>query len=225
MAINTLVLAAGAISAAGLLALLGLGLIKPEWRVWPAPPSNSIESLIFWTLFRVLNVAAIVSCLVPVFHSAANGDISATQVAALVLAAALGVLYAASLWGLGHKATYCRTGGLETRGVYGLSRNPQYATAIAAYACLAVAGADAAAVALALLLISVYALMAFSEERWLETSYGASYVAYKQQVPRFFSVRRAAALVFQTVLEAGNAKFSEHDQPAMRDIIQPPRER
>ena len=67
-------------------------------------------------------------------------------------------LYA--LWSLGRKATYCQASGLATGGIYRWTRNPQYATAIAAFCdarpCSRCLGCDAARGAL----VIVYALMA-----------------------------------------------------------------
>lgn len=225
MPIHDLALAAGAISAAILLSALSLGLIAPDLRVWPSPPTKSTASRLYWTLFRLLNVVVIGHCLYGALENWADGGARGLQAIALAVAAALGVVYAASLWWLGHKATYCRTSGLETRGLYGVSRNPQYATAIAACACLGAASLDFADGAIALALIAVYALMAFSEERWLEANYGQGYRSYKQQVARFFGFRRAATMFADAVIGLRLGSGSGGTPDASAETIRPPRGR
>jgi hypothetical protein len=105
--------------------------------------------------------------------------------------AVAGAAYGYALWSLGRTATYCQASGLATRGVYRWTRNPQYATAIAAFAALGVAAGAWHATSLAAALVTVYALMAVAEEPWLEASYGREYLDYKAEVPRFFNIRYA----------------------------------
>ena len=111
--------------------------------------------------------------------------------AALLLTFVAFAAYLYALWALGRAATYCRASGLATEGVYRWTRNPQYATAIAAFAALALALFSWQVTPLAMALVTVYALMALAEEPWLEARYGNAYAAYRAEVPRFFNYRHA----------------------------------
>jgi protein-S-isoprenylcysteine O-methyltransferase Ste14 len=104
-----------------------------------------------------------------------------------------GVAYVYALWALGRKATYCRASRLSTRGIYGFTRNPQYATAIVAFSALGLAADAWDATSLCFALAAVYALMGRAEEPWLEARYGRAYDEYRAEVPRFFSFRHTFA--------------------------------
>jgi protein-S-isoprenylcysteine O-methyltransferase Ste14 len=121
------------------------------------------------------------------------------QASALAASAILGVIYLSALIALGRKATYCQASGLETSGIYRWTRNPQYTTAIAAMALLAVGVADFPLAALAGALITVYVLMANAEEPWLLQRYGQAYVEYAAEVPRFFHVNHAVKMLRQNI--------------------------
>ncbi len=183
-------MAAGVISAATLIGGLIAGNIAPDWRIWPAPPAKSLESFAVWTLFRALNVAVLIVCLAQLARSVVSDQIASLQILLALTAATAFAAYLWTLWALGRQATYCRASGLAQDGVYAWSRNPQYATAIAAYSALGLATASPAPIALAATLVAVYALMAIAEEPWLEATYGESYRTYRARVPRFFNGRR-----------------------------------
>lgn len=188
--LDWIVMAAGFVVAAALIFGLIAGNLAPQFRIWPAPPSKSLKSFAVWTLFRTLNLAVLFVCAANLARDAAAGELISAQ----ILAAAAAVLafgaYLWTLWALGRKATYCRASGLAQEGVYAWSRNPQYATAIAAYFALGIATASALPAALAIALVAVYALMAIAEEPWLEATYAESYRTYRARVPRFFDGRR-----------------------------------
>lgn len=215
------ILLAGAAVAVLLIAALIAGLKWPAWRVWPAPPVGSLRSFAFWALFRTLNAA--------VFALAALRGVEASgfsnfQIAALLISAVFGVCYALTLWSLGRKATYCQASGLETTGLYRWTRNPQYASAIAAIGFLAVGVARLDAIALSAALIAVYVLMAHAEEPWLRQRYGAAYDAYAKRVPRMFSARLMAGVAAR---ELSAARRSMTLKPALkrasgRGAIPPP---
>ncbi|MGQ0456859.1 MAG: methyltransferase family protein [Hyphomicrobium sp.] len=189
----------GALAAATLIPALMFGLKRPQMRVWPAPPVGSLRSFVFWTLFRTLNIATLGLAALRLFQAE---RIDALQLASLGLSAAAGVMYGRTLWVLGRKATYCQASGLETSGVYRWSRNPQYAAAIAAFACLAAGLTRVDVAALSAATIAVYALMARAEEPWLRHSYGAPYDAYAARVPRFFNF----ALLIETAVRKLRAR-------------------
>lgn len=190
MPIDRILTIAGVASALLLIAGMLAGRTRSEWRIWPAPPVGSLKSFAFWTLFRALNIAVLIlTC--ERFLTTLSGPMVPLRVALAIVAFASGVAYVYTLWSLGRKATYCRASGLETTGVYRWTRNPQYATAILAFVTLGLAAWSWDATLLAGSLVIVYAMMAGTEEPWLEARYGRDYLAYKKEVPRFFNVRHA----------------------------------
>jgi protein-S-isoprenylcysteine O-methyltransferase Ste14 len=171
---TVVVFATGAAAAIGLIPLLLSTHVDPRLRIWPTPGPGSWQSVVFWTLFRLLNVA-VLAC-------------------ALVGFAIGGAIYGYALLALGRVNTYCSQGGLVTHGIYRWTRNPQYATIIPAYMFLALAADNGPTYVLSSALLLVYGLMAMVEEPWLEAAYGDAYRRYCRRVPRFFNWRRAIAL-------------------------------
>ena len=78
------------------------------------------------------------------------------------------------------------TTAIVTTGIYGVTRNPMYVGMAFIHAALAIAFASPSALVLLLvaLLIIRYAVIA-KEERYLEASFGAEYLAYKSRVRRW----------------------------------------
>ncbi len=196
MPLDTILAIAGAVSAQLLIAGLIAGIVSGEdnaaWRIWPAPPVGSLKSFAFWTLFRTLNVVVLVLSIESLAAITIVADpLTLLRFGFAAVSAVAGAAYVYALWSLGRTATYCQASGLATRGVYRWTRNPQYATAIAAFAALGVAASEWHATSLAAALVAVYALMAVAEEPWLAASYGREYLDYKAEVPRFFNIRHA----------------------------------
>jgi protein-S-isoprenylcysteine O-methyltransferase Ste14 len=199
MSIDALLLCAGVISALLLMAGLIGGIVAGKgqsprlrrWQIWPAPPVGSLKSFLFWTLFRTLNIVVLALALKRLVPPLLADTLTPIRLALAMLSLAAGGFYAYALWALGRKATYCQASGLATGGVYRWSRNPQYATAIAAFATLGLAADAPDATPLAAALVAVYALMAIAEEAWLEARYGRVYLDYRAEVPRFFGLRHA----------------------------------
>jgi protein-S-isoprenylcysteine O-methyltransferase Ste14 len=192
MPIDRILTIAGAISALLLIAGMNAGRINSAWRIWPAPPVGSLKSFVFWTLFRTANIAALVVAIERVLSTPLSA-LTPIQVGLAAIAFLAGLAYVYTLWSLGRKATYCQASGLATEGVYRWTRNPQYATAILAFASLGLAAWSWDATGLAGAVVLVYAMMARTEEPWLEARYGSEYLKYKADVPRFFNVRHATA--------------------------------
>ncbi|MGO9483923.1 MAG: methyltransferase family protein [Rhodomicrobium sp.] len=182
--------------------LLACTIASDKLRFWPTPGKGTWQSLLFWSLFRGLNVSAFVLayvCFQP------WQDFYAVRVLAAGVAIVSGVLYAWALHVLGRTNVYCGRDGLVTGGMYAWTRNPQYATAIPAFTGLAIASNSVAVYAVASLVTLCYALMAFAEERWLEAAYGADYLRYRREVARFYNWRHALALLKQEVMPARQA--------------------
>lgn len=180
-----------------LIALLVVTWLDLGARIWPTPEPGSWQSILFWPLFRTLNVSAFATAAVSTPGLLALPD--AVRLAALLLLLAAGALYVFALIALGHANTYCERQGLVTRGIYRWTRNPQYAAIIPVYAGLAFAADSGPTAVLCSALIIAYVLMALNEEPWLLTSYGADYQRYCRRVPRFFNWRRAWVLARSTL--------------------------
>jgi protein-S-isoprenylcysteine O-methyltransferase Ste14 len=182
--------------------LLACTIACEKFKFWPTPGNGTWQSLLFWGLFRGLNVTTLTMgfvCFQP------WQDFYPERVLAGGIAIICGLLYAWALHALGRTNVYCGRNGLVTGGMYAWTRNPQYATAIPAFIGLAVASNSAAVYTAASLLILCYALMAFAEERWLEAAYGAEYLRYRREVARFYNWRHGLALLKQEVMPSRQA--------------------
>ncbi len=193
---------AGVVLGLTLSGLLACTTAYEKFKFWPTPGTGTWQSLLFWSLFRSLNVTTFALAFV-CFQ--AWQDFYPARVVAAGLSIISGVLYAWALHALGRKNVYCGRDGLVTGGIYAWTRNPQYATAIPAFFFLALASYSAAVSAVAALLILCYALMAFAEERWLEAAYGTEYLRYRREVARFYNWRHGLALLKQEVMPARRA--------------------
>lgn len=174
----------GCAAGVSLILLLTLPHLHPRFRIWPTPTPWGWQSILFWSLFRTLNVATL---LIVVIDWQPWGGLSLDRLAGIAVASVGGALYGLSCWALGRENLYCGRDGLVTGGVYRWTRNPQYATAIPAYLGLALASHALGALFLAALLCLTFALMALAEEPWLEAAYGEEYRAYSRRVSRFYN--------------------------------------
>lgn len=171
-------------------------------QIWPSPSTWSWQSLLFWSLFRTLNVTS----LVLAFLDWQSGVWDAPERwLGATLAAACFVLYLLACHTLGRANLYCGKDGLVSEGIYRWTRNPQYATAIPAYLCLALASHSPLALTPILLLVACFVLMALAEEPWLRRAYGEPYRRYCQRVPRFYNWRRAVDATRRTLTRAQKA--------------------
>jgi protein-S-isoprenylcysteine O-methyltransferase Ste14 len=206
-------LMAGLLASSVLLALLILSLYVPRWAIWPVGVELTPSGIAFWSLFRIANGAALFA--LALLHGRALVDVTPLGLAAAFVTAIAVPLYAASCWTLGHPGTYCRTGSLVDEGLYGWSRNPQYAVAIGAYLSLGALSLDASIFGFCLLVCALYVMMAHLEEPWLVAAYGDAYRAYARTVPRFFDARRFLALAVDSVAglftETGKQRHSLDD--------------
>jgi protein-S-isoprenylcysteine O-methyltransferase Ste14 len=160
--------------------------LHPELRFWPTPRPWGWQSLLFWTLFRTLNISALVFAALDWHRWKA---VSPDRWLGATLAIAGAALYGMACYALGRGNLYCGKDGLVTGGIYRWTRNPQYATAIPAYLGLALASYSLGALVLAIFLALTFVLMALAEEPWLEANYGDDYRAYQRRVARFYNWR------------------------------------
>lgn len=186
---DLMIVVSGGLALLAFVASLVATLINEAWRLWPLPPSHSLASGCVWMAFRIANVAVLLLAISSVGAQVQSSSIDPWQAVALAAAAVLFAAYLYALWALGKAATYGSVSGLTTRGVYRLTRNPQYTTAIFAYSALAAGTATPLASGLALALAGSYALMAIVEEPWLAARYGDAYRDYCRRVPRFVGLR------------------------------------
>jgi protein-S-isoprenylcysteine O-methyltransferase Ste14 len=188
-----LLLATGLGAGAGLVALLLATIAGGPIRIWPTPGKGTWQSLLFWFLFRTLNIVAL--ALAASDWGALGLVPDPLRALGLLTAAVCLLLYLRSLASLGPPNTYCRRAGLVQHGIYRWTRNPQYATIIPAYAGLALAADSAPACTVIALVAAVYVLMAFAEEPWLRRAYPGAYERYARRVPRFYNWRRTRAFL------------------------------
>lgn len=181
-------------AAAGVLLniLLAWTHVYPDLRLWPRERDWSWQSLLFWTLFRIQNLA--IFALAALDWQPWRG-LAPDRLAGLAVALAGGALYGLACYALGRENLYCGQDGLVTGGMYRWTRNPQYATAIPAYLGLAAASHSLAALLIAGLLSLTFVLMALAEEPWLEAVYGEEYRAYRRRVARFYNWRHGLIVV------------------------------
>jgi len=204
---SVLVLILGAIAGVTLSGLLACTIANDELKFWPTAGKGSWQGLLFWTLFRGLNIAT----LALAFLDWQPWDaFSLGRSLGACLAIAGFALYGSACYELGRTNLYCGRDGLVTGGIYRWTRNPQYATAIPAYLGLAVASHSGAVLAIASLLTLSFVLMAFAEERWLEAAYGEEYRRYRREVARFYNWRHGLALLRQELMRARQADKEAH---------------
>ena len=189
----TAVLVIGLAVAVALLILLLLTLLSGTIRIWPTPGPGTWQSYVFWPLFRGLNVLSfIMAALDTAGYLGLPGWLRAIAFGALIASTALFV-YAFRV--LGRDNSYGAQDGLVTGGIYRWSRNPQNAMLVVVYGCLALATDGGSTYLLCMAMMAVYVLMVLCEEPWLEKAYGASFLEYCREVPRFFHFRRALMML------------------------------
>jgi protein-S-isoprenylcysteine O-methyltransferase Ste14 len=163
-------------------------------------PSNTVTRVGGW-LFRhrtSLPLPIVAGLLLPA--SPLSASLRTALVAAGILTVVLGE--ALRLWAVHHIGVISRTrsdrlGPLVDSGPFSLIRNPLYVGNILLWTGFAFSARLAwmAPVVLVLLALEYHAIVRW-EERLLETRLGASYVAYRERVPRWvpvrFALRRAA---------------------------------
>ena len=192
MRMSAPLLAIGAAAGLTLIALLTWTRLHPEFRFWPTPRRWGWQGILFWSLFRTLNISML---MLAALDWRPWRAISPDRLAGAAIAIACAALYLLACRALGRGNLYCGKDGLVKRGIYRWTRNPQYATAMPAYLGLALASHSPGALMLALLLCLTFLLMALTEEPWLEATYGEEYRAYRRQIARFYNWRYPVAVL------------------------------
>jgi protein-S-isoprenylcysteine O-methyltransferase Ste14 len=188
-AVSFAVFALGLNCGALLIGMLLVTIAKPTLRLWPTPGDKSLQSYVWWPLFRGLNVLCVVMSMLDRPGGFFGLPSSLRIAAAVVCIGSIGV-FVFAFTRLGRANSYGASEGLVTSGIYQWSRNPQNAMLMLVYASLAFAVDGIATAILCALMILVYALMVFAEEPWLSKVYGDAYRHYCAGVSRFFHWRR-----------------------------------
>lgn len=198
--------------AIALCALLAAGYFNMGPAIWPTTAPGSWQSGVFWLLFRASNISALAlalaSLLEPQRELLFNMPLPVRTAMAAIAVLCI-CLYGLALFTLGRPNTYCGREGLMRTGIYGWTRNPQYAAIIPFYAALALAVDSGWLYVLTAHLIAIFVLMALNEEPWLRARYGAEYDDYQKEVSRFFTFRR----LFETTSNGGKRFRPPGPQP------------
>ena len=104
---------------------------------------------------------------------------------AVPLALSGALLFGAAFTTLGAKNTSGLRDGFVTRGPYLLTRNPQYVADILMFAGVSVAANSEIVLVTHAFTSLIFLIAPLAEEPWLEEQYGATYIAYRRDVPRF----------------------------------------
>ncbi len=164
---------------------VGVLVVHAMWkkRFWPPPTKGSWQIHYVWWSIRVL-VVCIIAVAIYTW-----GNIDAPKSIRLFVALpfflvslALGTV---GFVQLGWRNTHGEADKFVSSGLYKFSRNPQYVLYSVSFISLGVLSASWQALILLLLLSFWYLVAPFAEESWLEEQYGAKYLNYKQNVPRY----------------------------------------
>jgi len=200
----TAVLVIGLAVAVILLALLLTTVLSANFRIWPTPGAKTWQSYVFWPLFRGLNLLCF---LMAVLDTAGYFGLPTwLRAIALLALVASTTLFIYAFRVLGRDNSYGAQDGLVTGGIYRWSRNPQNAMLIVVYGCLMVATDGGGTYLLCAAMMTVYTLMVFCEEPWLEGIYGSSFRNYCRRVPRFFNWRRALIYLKVATMRGAGSK-------------------
>ena len=181
--LKTVILAAGCV--ANLLLVVGIlwSIFQPERRVWPPIHSTAVHKTVVWGLTCVGFGSAIALALLE------WGALDFPWIIRWGLGLCLIVLGNAVVWSgvmqLGMAATSGDEGVLRTRGLYRVSRNPQYVADIAILIGIGLLSASILAWPVIFTGVAALILATFAEERWLIDRYGDPYRAYLRKTRRF----------------------------------------
>lgn len=176
--------------AAEILAALSVGfsIARPYRRIWPPPRIQAWQRYWMILLFAFSGAGVIALGLLDWDSGAFLPWIRWGVGVPLWGAGNAMAIWAAAALRL--PATFGAEGAFVSRGPYKYSRNPQYLGFIAALFGYALLAASNLTLVAAILGTIPLILVPFSEEGWLQEKYGATYEAYRRDVPRFFSLKR-----------------------------------
>ncbi len=167
-----------------LLVMMIASAIKSDFQFWPPPCNSAWQYHLLWWSVRLLVVC--IGWLIYSEHSSFTLPNSIRFYICMPLFMVTFILGSIAAFQLGWRNTHGEAVKFIKTGFYKYSRNPQYVLFSISFLCLGFWAASIKAFVLLTLSAMWYLRAPFPEERWLEQQYGASYLTYKQQVPRYF---------------------------------------
>jgi protein-S-isoprenylcysteine O-methyltransferase Ste14 len=189
--IAALVFAVGAVCLLVLCAGMVVTIVSGTYRFWP--PGDDDRKLRTYLVFTRL---FLLSFLVVGVLDSNSGTLPWPERAVpglVVVVAGVALLTKAGM-DLGEEETSGRAGELRTDGLYSYTRNPQNLAYIVFFAGFTVVFDSTFCAALTAGATVFFVLQSLVEEPWLRETYGADYLEYCNEVPRFIgsrSVKRA----------------------------------
>ncbi len=182
---NHIIFSITLIAATTLSALTGLSYLRPSFIFFPPPSKTSWQYRLFWWLFRVM-VLGIAILSVTTFNPQPliNGFVRYGVCLPLFIAGFAMATYLSAR--LGWQNAHGEVQGLVVSGWYRYSRNPVYVFSLLGMLGLGMFVHSPQLYCLLSLWAILYLIAPVIEERWLERTYGAAYLAYKAKTARFF---------------------------------------
>lgn len=179
----TIVFAISMLAAFGLVMLSMLSLLWDKVEFWPPPGRNTWQYRVFWLLFRVIIVGAV---LLSVLDFQGNGSIGLFRsvVGIFLACSGFGAAFFSTFY-LGWRNAHGEPEGLKTTGWYRWSRHPIYIVSIVGIGLFVNSNYLNGVLSLWAL---IYIVAPFLEEPWLERKYGENYTIYMSRVPRYIGI-------------------------------------
>ena len=157
--------------------------IFPKRRIWPPPKKTSWQYILTWLLFYLVFLLNFVLLLLDwnswIFTESFRFFI------AIPLIILGGMLVSWGIITLGTKNTSGIKDQFITKGPYRYTRNPQYLGDNILFFGIIIMSNSLITLITHALLILVFLITPWAEERWLEEQYNEIYKEYKKVVPRF----------------------------------------
>ncbi len=158
-------------------------IISPKRRMWPPPKKNSWQYILTWVLFYLVFLLNFVLLLLDwntwIFTESFRFFIAVPLIILGVMLFSWGIIT------LGTKNTSGIKDQFITKGPYRYTRNPQYLGDNILFLGIIIMSNSLIALITHALLILVFFITPWAEERWLEEQYGEIYQEYQKGVPRF----------------------------------------
>ena len=180
---RVIVLAVGIAAGTYMLGMLLWSIARPEQRVWP--PDHATPAIKFRVWFMTILIFAAAFILGILDWNRFDWPTSIRWSIGLPLILIGNIIVWRGVHKIGMAATSGEASGLKTDGLYQWSRNPQYVADIAILIGWNVLAASLWTLPVLAIGLAVLLIAPFSEEPWLEESYGKPYLVYKSKVRRY----------------------------------------
>lgn len=171
-------------------AMVGFSIAWPRQRLWPPSRPGRGWAYAMWVVFFACS-AGILALGVLDWGAFPISPWLRWGVGAPLWLGGLALIHRA-MYSLGWARSFGEARGLNLRGPYQFSRNPQYVGFIAALVGWPLVASSGYTLILGLLGAAVLCVTPLAEESWLREKYGAAYEEYCRSVPRFLPWRRRA---------------------------------